>query len=244
MVQEGDTIFFVGAKKEGVKSALADAQEIFGRAGIIARKGGYHAGMAYRPARDLTVPTAKFRTHEIIVEGRPTQLVACPGAFAADRLDDGAAALIAGMRIQPNAQVLDLGCGTGLVALEAARREGNVQGTDVSARAVASARRTLRANGYPDVAVHLCNGAAAIQTGTMDVVATNPPFHRGHDIDFDVSQYFVAEAARVLKPGGRVYLVANTFLDYGQWLPSYFRDVETVWHDKRFRVWSGQKKLR
>ncbi|MGC9347585.1 MAG: class I SAM-dependent methyltransferase [Anaerolineae bacterium] len=241
MVREGAKVVFVGARNEGVKSALADAQEIYGRAGIVARKGGYHAGMAYRPPGEVQLPTAEFRTYDIVVRGQPARLVSCTGAFAADRLDAGAAALIAGMRIEPDVKVLDLGCGTGLVALEAARRGGRVEATDVSSRAVASARRTLSANGYSRVTVHLCSGAATVPEDTIDVVVTNPPFHRGHDVNFEVSQLFVDEAARVLKVGGRIYLVANAFLDYGRWLRSHFRDVEVAWQNKQFHVWSGRK---
>ncbi len=241
MLQPGGRLAFVGATDEGVKSALEEARTICGRAGIVVRKGGYHAGLAQRPDGDLSLPEIHRTEQNIVVDGVPTRLVSYAGAFAAARLDDGAAALIAGMRLTSGARVLDLGCGTGLVGLAALRRGTYVTLTDVSARAVVSARETLAVNGYPDAAVaHAC-GAATLETATLDVVVANPPFHQGRDIHFEAARMFIQEAARVLKAGGVLYLVANAFLDYGAWLRGQFNTVQIVWEDRRFRVWEGRK---
>ena len=166
---------------------------------------------------------------------------ACRIPVVIDGFISGAAALIAGMQIPSGARVLDLGCGTGLVGLAALRRGANVTLTDVSARAVLSAQETLAANGYPDIPVaHAC-GAVTIETATFDVVVANPPFHQGHGLHFEVAQFFIEEAARVLKAGGRLYLVANAFLGYEPWLRARFARVQQVWNDRRFRVWEATK---
>ncbi|HOT90587.1 MAG TPA: class I SAM-dependent methyltransferase [Anaerolineae bacterium] len=241
MLIPGGWLVFVGATREGVKSARQQAAAIFGQAGIVARKGGYHAGLARRPTGDFPFPEIHRTECPIVVDGMPTRLVSYAGVFAAERLDDGAAALIAGMQISPGTRVLDLGCGTGLVGLAALRRGAQVVLTDVSARAVVSARETLAANGYADVpVVHTC-GASALETGTFDTVITNPPFHQGRDIHFETAQMFIREAARVLKAGGTLYLVANAFLNYAPWLKAHFSNVQAVWENGRFRVWKGQK---
>ncbi|MBN1875772.1 MAG: class I SAM-dependent methyltransferase [Anaerolineae bacterium] len=248
MLRPGGRLAFVGAKNEGIKSAVKLAQQVFGHAGIVVRKGGYHAGLAQRPvaerasARTFALPEVSFVTRAIMVADVPTQLVSCHGTFAADRLDDGAEALIAGMTISPGANVLDIGCGTGLVGLAALRRGAGVTSLDVSARAVTSTRRTLAANGYPDVPVLLSCGASAITMDcSFDGVVTNPPFHKGHGVDFEVARLFVADAARVLKWGGTLYLVANAFLPYGPWLKAHFSRVTLAWENTRFRVWKGEK---
>jgi 16S rRNA (guanine1207-N2)-methyltransferase len=241
MLRPGGRLVFVGAKNEGVHGAVENARAIFGQAGIVTRKGGYHAGLAQRPDGSCPLPDVQRTEVEVEVDGTSTHLVSYTGAFAAGRLDEGAASLIKGMRLAAGARVLDLGCGTGLVGLAALRRGVDVTLSDVSARAVASTCATLTANGYSDAPVHLACGAAAEETATFDCVLANPPFHRGHGIDFDVSQFFVAEAARVLKAGGRLYLVANAFLRYEAWLRACFGSIQTVWEDKRFRVWEAVK---
>jgi len=198
--------------------------------------------MAYRPASELARPELVFDTHTVMVENEPTHLVSCVGAFAGDRVDGGAAALIEAMQIVPGSAVLDLGCGTGLAALAAARRGAHVTATDVAYRAVASARRTLSANDCSDVRVDHTHGAAAVEDGTYDTVVTNPPFHKGHDISFEVSEFFVGEAARVLRRGGELFLVANAFLDYEPWLIQHFANIEVVLDNRQYRVWHAVRK--
>lgn len=241
MLRLGGRLVFVGAKNEGVKSARKKAQAIFGRAGIVIHKGGYHAGLAVRQSGEYPLPAVVFSKHAITVDAIPTHLINCVSAFAAGRLDDGAAALIAGMHITPGTHVLDMGCGTGLVGLTALRRDASVTFSDVSAYAMASTQRTLTANGYPNAPVQLASAAETLPSHHFDTVITNPPFHKGRGVDFEVSQLFVKEAARVLKAGGKVYLVANAFLPYTPWLQANFSKVTLAYETKRFRVWKGVK---
>jgi 16S rRNA (guanine1207-N2)-methyltransferase len=242
LLRERGRLTFVGAKNEGVKGAVQQAQAIFGHAGVVARKGGYHAGLAQRPAGPCPMPTVTYETHEVTVDGQPTYVVSAPGVFAGAQLDDGAAALIAGMHVIPGTPALDLGCGTGLVGLAALRRGASATLVDVSARAVASTRRTLAANGYPAAPVHLGCGAGPLDAGSVDAVLTNPPFHQGHGVDFEVAQWFVREAARVLRRGGTISLVANAFLHpYESWLKAHFIQVDVAWESPRFKVWTGVK---
>lgn len=241
MLHPGGRLVFTGATDEGVKSALQQARAILGQAGIVVRKGGYHAGLAHRPDGDFPFPTIGRSERDIVVDSIATRLVSYTGVFAPNRLDDGAAALIAGMQIPSGARVLDLGCGTGLVGLAALRRGARVTLMDISARAVRSAQETLAANGFNNIPVaHAC-GVATTETATFDVVITNPPFHQGHGLHFETTQFFIEEAARVLRAGGRLYLVANAFLGYEPWLRAHFGKVQQVWNDRRFCVWEGIK---
>lgn len=241
LLHENGRLIFTGAKNEGVKPALDDTRERFGRAGIVVRKGGYHAGLARRPPGDFKLPDLTFNRDTVIVDDAATELITCTGIFAAGRLDQGTANLIAGMKIPPQARVLDLGCGPGLAGLAAARRGADVVWTDVSARAIESAQRTLLNNDISHPQLYLCHGASAIDDRTIDTVITNPPFHQGHDVNFEVSRFFVKEAARVLRPGGEIYLVANRFLPYPQWLHERFIDVTIVRENAQFTVYQGQK---
>ena len=185
MLRPGGRLIFVGATNEGVRAALRDATELCGQAGIVNRKGGYHAGVAYAPAEPLALPDVRFTDRTIELDGSLAVLRSCVGLFAHDRLDGGAAALIEAMQITAGTEILDLGCGTGLVGLVALRRGARLRATDVSARAVVGTRETLKANEASttteasDARVDLCVGAAAVASSTIDTVVTNPPFHSG-----------------------------------------------------------------
>jgi 16S rRNA (guanine1207-N2)-methyltransferase len=107
---------------------------------------------------------------------------------------------------------------------------------DADARAVESARRTLAANGVAGGEVFLSDCASAVSARRFDVVITNPPFHQGVGVDYEVACQFVRDSARVLRPGGRLFLVANRFLRYTDLIAEVFGSVETAYADNRYHV--------
>lgn len=75
----------------------------------------------------------------------------------------------------PGADVLDVGTGTGALALEAARRGTRVTAVDVSWRAVCSARLNAWRERLP-VRVHRGNLFAPVHGQSFDLILTNPPY--------------------------------------------------------------------
>lgn len=241
LLHPGGRLSCVGATQEGVRGAVEFARTLYGQAGVVARKGGYHAAVAVRPAGEFPLPEPGYEERDVVVDNIPARLISRPGVFAWEGVDEGAAALIAGLQVAPGERLLDLGCGTGVVGLAARRRGAEVTAVDVSARAVESARRTLAANGFPETPVLLSDVTAAVAGQRFAVVATNPPFHRGHGVAFETARRFIAGAAQVLAPAGRLYLVANTFLRYEPWLRQHFSSVGVAREDRRFRVWEARR---
>ena len=113
---------------------------------------------------------------------------------------------------------LEVGTGTGLIALHAARSARAVA-TDANREAVRLARANARRNGLPlgVVLTHLMAGLR----GPFDVVAFNPPYLEGpprDDLDrawqgghqgSDVSLRFLVDLERVLSAKGRAYLLLS-----------------------------------
>ncbi len=232
----GGRFYLAAHKRAGVKGAIAYAAQILGRAGVVRQKQGYHVALAVKEqCQPWSAP--EYAHFAITLDDAPATLVSRPGVFAWDRVDDGTTALVGAMEIQPGEDVLDLGCGAGLLALAAARRGGRVMAVDADLRAVESARRTLAAN---DVAGEVCisDCGQAVLERRFDVVLCNPPFHQGVGVAFDVARQMVRDAAAVLRPGGRLYLVCNAFIRYEREM-GQFAQVSEVFNDRRYRVLLG-----
>ena len=130
-------------------------------------------------------------------------------------------------RLQPGEKVLDVGCGTGTLALVAQERvgiTGSVSGIDPSVPMIAHARRKaeradLFLNFQPGVIEQL-----AFPDQSFDVALCIIVLHHMPD---DLKSRGLAEMARVLKPGGRLLVVDSDL----HLLPSFeaagFSQMET-----------------
>jgi 16S rRNA (guanine1207-N2)-methyltransferase len=134
--------------------------------------------------------------------------------FGGTTLDRGTRLLLRALRHeQPvSGQALDLGCGSGIVAAVLAGLGWDVLACDASAAAVASTRLTAEANGF-SVATWRAEGIPPELT-ELDLVACNPPFHRGAAKDSSAAFAMVADAGRALRTGGELWLVFNSHLPY------------------------------
>ncbi|HKU09627.1 MAG TPA: methyltransferase [Sinomonas sp.] len=146
-------------------------------------------------------------------------LCAHGAAFAGSRLDPGTRLLLGFVDRMPAGDAMDLGCGTGALAAEyaLAHPTATVVATDRSAGAVRSARATMEANGVASrVAVEHDDAASSRAEASADVVLLNPPFHLGASVHAGAALKLFDAAARVLRPGGELWTVYNTHLDYRQ----------------------------
>jgi len=242
-LKPGGRLIVGGANRAGVKSLIDDASRAIGVMRVVKIKASHRVAVGTRGGSIEWPDDPGYAEHAVAVRTRTWRYVSCPGVFAWDRLDDGSRALIEAMQLHPADSVLDLGCGSGLVGLVAAALADRVVSVDASALAVEAAQRTYQINRV-DAAratVLLSDCASAVFDQTFEAVVTNPPFHQGVGTDYAAAKQFVIDAARVLKPGGRLWLVANRFLRYERELADGFADVRVAYQDNRFRVLTGVK---
>jgi 16S rRNA (guanine1207-N2)-methyltransferase len=236
--------YFVASARSGIKGAVAYVRDLFGRCGVVHRKKGYHVAMTVRPAAMKSPgPQDSYVCRPITLDGVETAVVSKPGVFAWDRLDAGTACLIDAMEIGRLDRVLDLGCGTGLAGLVAARRapEGQVILVDADIRAVRSARRTLEANGIENARALLSDGSSVLNgCEPFDVVIANPPFHQGREVDYQIGHQFIQDSRGVLRPGGRLYLVANRFIGYEGLIRQAYGSVATAYAGSSYKVLTAE----
>ncbi|MFD5447853.1 HemK2/MTQ2 family protein methyltransferase [Streptomyces sp. NPDC003470] len=133
--------------------------------------------------------------------------------------------------LPPGAAVLDVGTGSGALALAAARRGGRVTAVDVSRRAVWAARLNAARVGAR-VRVLRGNLFTPVRGETFDLVLANPPYvpapgagrrprgaarawDAGHDGRL-VLDRICREAPALLRPGGVLLLVQSALSDPGR----------------------------
>lgn len=185
---------------------------------------------------DLDAPPppvpATWRTPEGLV------VTASPNVFSSTRLDRGTALLLEHLPAPPDeGTVIDLGCGSGVVAATIAQRHRGVRVVccDESYEAVQSARATV-GRVTATASFHVTDVLDGIEGSSADVVVVNPPFHAGGARTDAVALRMVTEAHRVLRPGGSIHLVANRHLDHHAAVRRTFGRVSVTVADSRFSV--------
>lgn len=114
-------------------------------------------------------------------------------------------------------RLLDLGSGSGYLALEAAHKADRVWAVDIEPRACDLLRRSAEENGRAIEVV--CGDFRALDIGKFDTIWTNPPFYRRSLIGdtsaiskakhLEEGMCWFKEAARLLKPGGMLYAIVD-----------------------------------
>ncbi len=107
-------------------------------------------------------------------------------------------------QVQPGEKVLDVGCGTGSLAIAAAAKGGKIHGIDAAPEMIERARRKANKAGMNiDFHTGLVE-AIDFPDDTFDVVLSSLMVH--HLPDSIKSKAF-SEMHRVLRPGGRLFIV-------------------------------------
>ncbi|GAB5415639.1 MAG: methyltransferase [Congregibacter sp.] len=166
--------------------------------------------------------------------------------FSRDSLDIGTRFFLQHLPSTSGAQdIVDLGCGNGLLGLHAAERhpEATVHFVDESFMAVASAQENMsRIFGESrKAAFHVGDGLEGFSAGSCDLVLCNPPFHQQHALSDQTAQRMFRQAHQVLRPGGELWVIGNRHLGYHRDLKKRFGTAEVIASNAKFVVLSARR---
>ncbi|MFA5107714.1 MAG: methyltransferase domain-containing protein [Patescibacteria group bacterium] len=140
-------------------------------------------------------------------------IIAYPGVFGPHR--DGV--WFAGqLEIHKNDEVLDMGTGTGILAFFAAKKARSVLAVDSSKNAIRSCKKNISINRIKNVTTKVSDLFDNITTSQkFDVIIAQLPYRNKQaaseaqrtvwDSSFRTNKRFFSQAARYLKPNGRIY---------------------------------------
>ncbi|NNL00117.1 MAG: methyltransferase [Xanthomonadales bacterium] len=188
----------------------------------------------------LPLPENPYPKHWCF-EGLPFEIINHANVFSRERLDIGTRFLLQHLPATRGAQeIIDLGCGNGLLGLVAAQQnpEARLHFVDESYMAIASAKANFQQldGDLQRAEFHLGNGLAVFHKNAADVVLCNPPFHQSHALGDTLALSMFRDSARVLRDGGELWVVGNRHLGYHARLKRYFDAVELVASNRKFVV--------
>ncbi|WDE99097.1 methyltransferase [Lentisphaera profundi] len=134
-----------------------------------------------------------------------------PGVFSHGRADTGGVALSEAVDVTAGEDILDLGCGAGLIGLALAKRQlnerpdhgGSVVLVDSNIRSIECCKENIKLNDFKN-----CEAIASDLYETekrFDLVVGNPPYFAGQR----VGEYFIQTAMKYLNPTGRLAIVSK-----------------------------------
>jgi 16S rRNA G1207 methylase RsmC len=206
---DNSTVYFMITKKRH-KDFMKKLTKDFIKGSVIAKSktAALFRGVTSK-AKDCWSPRCK--TVEVDAIDAALGMVTRPGVFTHGRVDEGGLSLYDGLELNPGENMLELGCGAGLVSLLAAARMRNTKGVftgsihmvDSHSRAIECAEKNIAALGISGLTSELSDQLKTNKK--FDVVAGNPPYYANHRI----AEYFIEVASEVLKKKGRLYIVSK-----------------------------------
>jgi 16S rRNA (guanine1207-N2)-methyltransferase len=250
-LQPEGILYLAGSNSEGIHSVVQDAQDLWGPGTLL----GYHKGS--RIARFIkkipgptwpnwaSQPGIALNTWveiDLIPDDHALHLYSLPGIFSYDRLDGGTKFLLANISIPAGAHLLDLGCGYGIIGLVGyLSGAAAVDLVDVNLLAIAATRKNFGLYGYSDATILASDALHSVRDREYDLILSNPPFHAGKAVDYQMAQAFIEQSRNQLTPGGEFTLVANQFIRYDQLMAPLFKQVNLLAQNQGFKVWQGVK---
>lgn len=167
------------------------------------------------------------------------------GVFSRQKLDIGTQVLLQHLpELLPHQKVIDLGCGSGVIAAVMASRypDNEFTLTDESRLAIESAKLTFASNQMHNAQFFQTDCLKGLPDNHYDYVLCNPPFHQQNVQTLTIASTMFRQAAKKLKQDGELRVVANRHLKYRALLNRYFGQINPISADNKFTVWSAKSK--
>jgi 16S rRNA (guanine1207-N2)-methyltransferase len=208
-----------GQKADGIDGILRDCRAF----GDVSEPVIKAHGKLFAIALGSSAPDDWRAEHTVATPG----FVTWTGAFSADGIDPGSAALATVLPEKLPARMADLGAGWGWLSAQVLARDGvaSLDLIEAEAASLDCARINLT---DPRARFIWADATTFVPDAAYDAIVMNPPFHAGRAADPALGLAFIATAARLLRPQGTLWMVANRHLPYAPAIDAHFREIEEL----------------
>ncbi|RTE86240.1 MULTISPECIES: methyltransferase [Gammaproteobacteria] len=242
--QHGTQLYIVGSKDSGAKSWAK--KQVGNWSAFQKTQSGNHCQvlcaeyLANEPRKDSWIEK-NLSVTDVTLGKTQLSLSFLPGVFSQDKLDLGTKLLLEKLPSSISGDVLDFGCGSGVISQfllsTQSERQGSINSMhlcDLNAFAIEASKHTLK-RFNASCSFYLDDGIPA-NLPKVDWIISNPPFHQGKSTNYEIATQFILKAKSHLKANGKVLLVFNQFLPWERLLAEQFKRISVIAQNKSFKV--------
>ncbi|XPF92744.1 methyltransferase [Colwellia sp. RE-S-Sl-9] len=230
-------IIIVGENKSGIKSLEKVAEKTL----VNCQKFDSARHCLLFAASLATIPPFKlddwYSYYDVDINKVQIKVAALPGVFSHKGLDKGTRVLLEHLPTIKSGDMLDFGCGAGVIANFIGKKypEVKLNLLDVNALALESSHKTLKLNNLSGN-VFASNSLSEVKN-KYDVVVSNPPFHQGVTTNYQATESFLSGIKQYLRNNAHVFIVANSFLKYEPIMQKTIGKTSRLLSEKGFTIY-------
>ncbi len=232
---KADLVVIDGVKTDGVDSLWTATRKVLGPLPSVTKDHGRILWFEKTKAfADWAAPPPAKGDHGFFTTA---------GVFSDGGVDKGSALLAAELPAKLPRRMADLGAGWGYLTDAVLQRDGvsSIDLIEDEALALDCARMNVS---DPRAQFHWADATRFLPDAPFDGIVMNPPFHTGRKGDTGLGQAFIAQAAKMLTPQGKLWMVANRHLPYEATLDAAFRHVAELPVSGGFKIFHATRPRR
>lgn len=188
--------------------------------------------------------TSALKPNKIVYTllGNELSITTGSGVFSKRKIDRGTEILIENAIIKDHDEVLDMGCGYGIVSIALSKKYPiSCTLVDVNQRALTMSAKNLKQNNVKGEIIQSNLYEKLPATKKFDTILTNPPQHAGKKICFQL----IEQAPTYLKKGGLLQLVARHNKGgkhLSEYMEKVFGNMKEVAIESGYRVYVSENR--